>query len=83
MDQLLVSSEESTVTSRVRGVKRLRGLGYVAVSVQLVGTAELFEFGVLIFRCVAECDLLSTAMTLICTVVSYHESPDHCMLPIG
>ncbi len=46
MDQLLVSSEESTVTSRVRGVKRLRGLGYVAVSVQLVGTAELFEFGV-------------------------------------
>ena len=53
MDQLLVSSKESTVTSRVRGVKRLRGLGYVAVSVQLVGTAELFEFGVLIFRCVA------------------------------
>ena len=41
MEQPIVSSEESTVTSRVRGVKRPGGLGYVAVSVQLVGTAEL------------------------------------------
>ena len=43
MNQVKVSSEESTVTSRIRSVKRSKGLGYVAVSVQLVGTAELLS----------------------------------------
>ncbi len=78
MDQVTVLFEESTVTSRIRSVKRSRGLGYVAVSVQLVGTAELLSS-----VCVPEYDLLSMALILVCTVASYHDSPGLCMLRIG
>lgn len=41
MDQVMISSEESAITSKMRSVKRSRGLGYVTMSLHFAGNAEL------------------------------------------